>query len=173
MSPSPEGVRELFPAAEGAQKYQADPGQGHLLSPRTALWWRLLDSQALPGFSSLYMQTEEQEPFGTWGKTNRIPILHILSSPKWCPQASQTQTVKNLHAMQETWVQSLGWEDPLEEGMATHSSTLAWEIPWTEEPGGLQTTGLPRVGHDWATNTHTMWNQTYLLTQVLTALLFE
>ena len=46
-----------------------------------------------------------------------------------------TQTVKNLHAMQETWVRSLGWEDPLEKGMATHSGTLAWEIPWIEEPG--------------------------------------
>ena len=48
------------------------------------------------------------------------------------------ETVKNLPAMQETWVQSLGWEDPLEEGMATYSSILAWRIPWTEEPGGLQ-----------------------------------
>ena len=47
------------------------------------------------------------------------------------------QMVKNLPAMQETWVLSLGWEDPLEEGMATHSSILAWRIPWTEEPGGL------------------------------------
>ena len=46
--------------------------------------------------------------------------------------------VKNLTAMQETWVQYLGWEDPLEKEVATHSSTLAWEIPWTEEPGGLQ-----------------------------------
>ena len=46
---------------------------------------------------------------------------------------------------------SLGWEDPLEVGMATHSSILAWEIPWTEEPGGLQSVGLQRVGHDWAT----------------------
>ena len=45
--------------------------------------------------------------------------------------------VKNLPAMWETWVQSLGWEDPLEEGMATHSSVLAWRIPWTEKPGGL------------------------------------
>ena len=45
--------------------------------------------------------------------------------------------VKNLPAMHKTWVQSLGWEDPLEEGMATHSSILAWGIPWTEEPGGL------------------------------------
>ena len=48
-----------------------------------------------------------------------------------------TQLVKNLPAMWETWVQSLGWEDPLEEGMATHSSILVWRIPWTEEPGGL------------------------------------
>ena len=56
--------------------------------------------------------------------------------------------VKNLPAvqqLQELWVRSLGWEDPLEEGMATHSSILAWRIPWTEEPGGLQSMGLQRV----------------------------
>ena len=58
------------------------------------------------------------------------------------------QLVKNLPAMQETWVQSLGWEDPLEEGMATHSNILDWRIPWTEEPGGLQSIGSQRVGHD-------------------------
>ena len=58
------------------------------------------------------------------------------------------QMVKNLPAMLETWVQSLGWEDALEEGMETHSSILAWRIPWTEEPGGLQTMGSQRVGHD-------------------------
>ena len=52
------------------------------------------------------------------------------------------QMVKNLPAMQETQVQSVGWEDPLEKGMATHSSILAWAIPWTEEPGGLQSMGL-------------------------------
>ena len=56
--------------------------------------------------------------------------------------------------MWKTWVQSLDWEDPLEEGMATHSSILAWEIPWTEEPGGLQFMGLQRVRQDWATNTN-------------------
>ena len=55
------------------------------------------------------------------------------------------QTVKNPPAMQETWVQSLGWEDPLEKEMAMHSSILAWEISWTEEPGGLQSVGLQRV----------------------------
>ena len=57
------------------------------------------------------------------------------------------QTVKNPPAMQEAWVQSLGWKDPLEEGMATHSSIQAWRIPRTEEPGGLQSLGLQRVGH--------------------------
>ena len=49
---------------------------------------------------------------------------------------------------QEVWVQSLGWEDPLEEGMATHSSIVAWEIPWTEKPGGLQSVGSQRFRHD-------------------------
>ena len=58
------------------------------------------------------------------------------------------QLVKNLSAMQETWIRSLGWEDLLEEGMATHSSILTWRIPMTEEPGKLQSMGLQRVGHD-------------------------
>ena len=57
------------------------------------------------------------------------------------------QLVKNLPSLQET-IQSLSWEDPLEEGMATHSSILAWRIPWTEEPGGLQSIGVQRVRHD-------------------------
>ena len=58
------------------------------------------------------------------------------------------QRLKRLPAMRETWVQSLGREDPLEKEMATHSSILAWRIPLTEEPGGLQSTGSQRVGHD-------------------------
>ena len=58
------------------------------------------------------------------------------------------QLVKNLPAVQETWIQSLGWEDPLEKEMVTHSSILAWKISWTEEPGGLQSMGLQKVGHD-------------------------
>ena len=61
------------------------------------------------------------------------------------------QTVKNLPAMLETWFWSLGWEDPLEEGLATHSSILAWRILWTDEPSGLQFRMSWRVGHDWAT----------------------
>ena len=63
------------------------------------------------------------------------------------------QMVKNLPAMQETQVQSLGQEDPLEKGMATHSSILAWRIPWTEEPGELQSIGSQRVGHSLENNT--------------------
>ena len=59
--------------------------------------------------------------------------------------------VKNLLAQQETWVQSLGWEDLLKKEMATHSSILAWQIPWTEEPGRLQSMRVQRVGHDLAT----------------------
>ena len=65
------------------------------------------------------------------------------------------QTVKNLPATWETQAQNLSWQDPLEKGMATHSSILAWRIPWTEEPGGLQSMGSQRVRHDWATNLYT------------------
>ena len=61
--------------------------------------------------------------------------------------------VKNLPTMQEAWVRSLGQEDPLEKAMDTHSSILAWRIPWTEKPGGLQSMGSQVVRHDLATNT--------------------
>ena len=71
------------------------------------------------------------------------------------PNYLVAQMVKNLPAMGETWVRSLGWEDTLKEGMETHSSILAWRIPWTEEPDGLQLMWLQRVRRNWATkNTH-------------------
>ena len=63
------------------------------------------------------------------------------------------QRIKRLPAMQETRVRSLGWEDPLEKEMATHSNILAWKIPWTEGPGRLQSMESHRIGHNWATNT--------------------
>ena len=66
-------------------------------------------------------------------------------------QSVVTQMAKNWPAMWETWVRSQGWEDPLEESMETHFSILAWRIPWIEEPGGLQSMGSQRVGHNWAT----------------------
>jgi len=74
-------------------------------------------------------------------------ILLVIFAIYLCYR-SVAQMVKHLPAMQETWVQSLSWEDPLEKGMATHSSIPAWKIPWTEEPGGLQSMGSQRIGHD-------------------------
>ena len=76
--------------------------------------------------------------------------VHIMLSKA----SLEAQIVKNLPAMQETRVWPLGQEDPLEKGMAIHSSILAWRIPWAEEPGGPQSMGSQRVGHDWATNIH-------------------
>ena len=65
------------------------------------------------------------------------------------------QMVKTLPTTQETWVPSLGWDDSLEKGIATHSSIIVWRVPWTEEPGRLQSIGLQRIRHDWANNTFT------------------
>ena len=78
---------------------------------------------------------------GSSGEGIGYPLQDSWASPG-------VQLIKNLPALWKTWVPSLGWDDPLEEGMATHSSILAWRIPWTEEPGGLQSMGLQRVGHD-------------------------
>ena len=70
----------------------------------------------------------------------------------YCEASLVAQTVKWLSTMRVTWVRSLGQEDPLEKELAIHSSTIAWKIPWTEEPGWLQSMGSQRVGHDWATS---------------------
>ena len=75
-----------------------------------------------------------------------------------------SHTVKNLPTTRETWVQSLGGEDPLEKEMATHSSILAWRVPWTEEPSRLQSMGSQRVGHDCVTTTFTFSPVLKLLT---------
>ena len=93
---------------------------------------------------------------GEWGKNTEKRKKHReMTKTKWKSwwgRASLVaQMVKWLPAMQETWVRSLGREDPLKKEMATHSSILAWKILWSEEPGSLQSMGLQRVGHDWAT----------------------
>ena len=80
---------------------------------------------------------------GTWARE----LIKLSSNSRTSLVA---QTVKRLPAMRDTWVRSLGQEDPLETAMATHSSILAWKIPWTEEPGRLQPTGSQRVRHDWS-----------------------
>ena len=105
--------------------------------------------------------------------TSPIPLLAFSAPQFWMPffiyplnfahfiqhksPLSPATMVKNLPAMQETRVQFLGQEDPLEKGMAIHSSILAWIIPWTEKSGGLQSMGLQRVRHNWVTNTHTTY----------------
>ena len=81
-------------------------------------------------------------------------LLHLIHSIILTVGFLVPQTVKNLPAIQEIWVWPLGQENPLEKETATHSSVLAWEIPWTEEPGGLWSMGLQRIEHNWATNTH-------------------
>ena len=84
-------------------------------------------------------------------------VGNVDNEQGYVPVASLvTQTGKNLLAMWEVWVRFLGWDDPLEKGKATHSSILAWRVPWTEEPGGLQSMEFHRAGHNWATNTFTL-----------------
>ena len=92
----------------------------------------------------------------TWLKWLSIYTQSFIYSYRASPVA---QMVKNPPAMQETQVRSLGQEDPLEKGMATHYSILAWKIPWTEEPYGLQSMRLQGVGQDWVTNTFTFPRQ--------------
>ena len=84
----------------------------------------------------------------TWPRTHIYNITKIIKNYKISRTSLVAQTVKHLPIMQETWVQSLCWEDPLEKEMATHSSTLAWKIPWTEECGRLQSMGSLRLKYD-------------------------
>ena len=92
----------------------------------------------MPGGLKISLETSATEA----EKAKRVRIGRKSVLPRWL------SWVKNLPAIQKTWVQSLGQKDPLEEGMATHSSILAWRIPWTEEPGRLQLMGSKRVRHD-------------------------
>ena len=99
---------------------------------------------------------DQEEPWWlfslTWGSKNFLLTIHHGFLYFWASLVAQR--LKHLPGMLETQVRSLGWEDPLEKEMATHSSTLAWRIPWREEPGRLQFMGSQRVGHDWATSLH-------------------
>ena len=85
------------------------------------------------------------------------------------------QRLKHLPGMRETWVQSLGWEDPLEKEMAAHSSTLAWRMLWREEPGRLQSMGSQRVGHNWVTSLTSLHNigAPQYVRQMLTSMKWE
>ena len=94
------------------------------------------------------MDTDDCKPRHSVEILERPHLGRHLSHPTKPSASLVAQRLKRLPGMQETLVRSLGWEDPLEKEMATHSSTLAWRIPWREEPGRLQSMGSQRVGHD-------------------------
>ena len=96
-------------------------------------------------------KTKENNYWQECGEKGTLGYCWNLCSTVESRASLVAQLVKNSPAMWETWVHFLGWEDPLEEEMATHSSILAWRVPWTEEPGRLQSMGSQRVGRDWAT----------------------
>ena len=92
------------------------------------------------------MEVGFKEIASIWRTYTALLFVDSVSVGQWAFLVAQT--VKNPPAVQETWVQSLGQKDPLQKGMATHSSILAWRIPGTEEPGGLLSMGSHRIGHD-------------------------
>ena len=142
------------PAGRGWNRIQVRPAMSGIRIMFT--WW---NHQRETPFSCPHASGAQSVFPLKWGH----PWCWLLAYPfrdfkKWAsPWASLVaHPVRNLPAVQESWVQSLGQEDPLEKGMATHSSILAWRIPWTGKPGGLQSMGLQRVGHDWASEHFTL-----------------
>ena len=116
-----------------------------LENPRNGgAWW-----------AAVYGVAQSQTRLKRLSRSSSSTIYEKLGSVlrfEWWQTSLVAQTVNASAYSADTQVQSLGWEDPLEKEMATHSSTLAWKIPWTEEPGRLQPMGLQRVRHDWATS---------------------
>ena len=122
------------------------PGSSvHEISQARILEWVVLSF-------SRYLPNPGIEPTSADSQADSLPLSHLESHDNAYPLVAQM--VKRLPAVRETRVQSLGREDPLEEEMATHSSTLAWKIPWTEEPGRLRSMGSQRVRQDWGTSLH-------------------
>ena len=107
------------------------------------LWEMVKDCEAW--HAAVHGIVKSQTQLSDWTTTT--------TTKAWLQASLVAQTVKNLPAMQQTQVWSLGQEDPPENGVATHSNILAWRVPWTEEPSGLQSMGSKRVRHDWVTNT--------------------
>ena len=109
-----------------------DPLKKEMATHSSTLAWKIPWMEAPPRLRSMGSQRVRHD----WATLVSVSVFLGVSAVKYPP------------AKQEMWVRSLGWGDPLEKEMVTHSSILAWEIPWTEEPGGLQSMGVTRVGHD-------------------------
>ena len=120
----------------------------------------------------------EDKQKSRWGKMDENYHASFPEArPKWNREEASTlnqsqicvllvaQKVKHMPTMWETWIRFLGWEDPLEKEMATHPSIHAYKIPWANEPGGLQSIGSQRVGHDWGTSLHFTCNLAWQLVQ--------
>ena len=122
---------------------QEDPLEKEMATHSSILAWKSLWTEEPGRLQSLGLHTVR---YGLKQlSTPYIPLFYHLLYIFWASLVAQT--LKNLPAMRETQIQSLDWEDPLEKRMATHSSILAWRIPWTGEPGGLQSTASQRVRH--------------------------
>ena len=149
----------------GLHRTEGYTGESLAMGPTCVLFdlrWRL-KAFHLPLFSSDFSLRKLSNfhfilPLLEWNRYDHYQYIISLVA----------QTVKHLPTMQETWVRSLGREDPLEKEIATHSRTLAWKIPWIEEPGRLQSMGLRRVRHDWATSLFTFlhWRRKWQPTPV-------
>ena len=132
----------------------------------SAFWWRCWNGEWNCSGSLIYSFIHSLDIYLRWLTVFQVPVLNIVNTISFpLEQSSEgkkplnnfwvAQMVNNLPKMQETWVWSLGQEDPLEKGIATHSSILAWRIPWTDEPGGPLSLGLQKVEQHWATNIFT------------------
>ena len=128
--------------------------QGTLLPPTVPGTW--VRKEICPLGSCFYCDCGQMED-GSSGMKRPFTTLSRLNWASLVAQMVKSHLIKNLPAIQETWVQSPGWEDSLEEDMTTHSSILAWSILWTKKPGGLQSMGSQKVGHNWVTK-HTQHN---------------
>ena len=134
---------------QGCQQHLPFLSPGHSASPHHLVARWLQDSVDGDGWEqAISASCLLAPPLGNSLSSSFFVSSHVLTRASLA-----AQMVKNLPALQETWVQSWDWEDPLEKGMTTHSSFLDKKIPWTEELGRLQSMGLQRVGHNWGTNT--------------------
>ena len=146
-------LRHLLPMLETRVRSlgRGDPLEKEMAPHSSILAWRIPWTEE-PGGPQSTGSLSRVRLFATpWIAACQASLYFTISRSllKLMSRASLVaQRLKRLPAMQETWVQSLGRGDPLEKEMATHSSILAWRIPWTEEPGGLQSPGSQRVGHD-------------------------
>ena len=126
---------------EGRTRKQGHTGQ-YWDPPDRTVSWQSVQKSCSWWLRSVSPASHSYAPGGSDQSVQQVTPVFLVA-----------QMVECLPAVQETWVRPLGQEDPLEKGKATHSSILAWRIPWTEEPGGLQSVGSQRVRHNWATNT--------------------